>query len=152
MYDVWGQKLGKSISHSDLRCIHIECKYATAFSQLKYGTKNDWLREPRNPRCNIQLQTSFFKPEDCFKYQVLDCVKNTRIVNVLQFWLYYIRKMVQFRRWIWFKNRLHRCFMECRKAVVIPGYPLGGYGQILIETATHSFSVLQYLQKLYKTA
>ena len=34
----------------------------------------DWLCEPWDPQCNIQLQTSFFKPQNSFTYPVLDCV------------------------------------------------------------------------------
>ncbi len=32
------------------------------------------MHKPRDPRCNIQLQTSFFKPKDSFMYPILDCV------------------------------------------------------------------------------
>ncbi len=31
---------------------------------------NDWLHEPRDPHCNIQLQTSFVKPKDSFMYPI----------------------------------------------------------------------------------
>ncbi len=41
---------------------------------IHFSSYTDWLREPRDPRCNIQLQTSFFKSKDSFTYPVLDCV------------------------------------------------------------------------------
>ncbi len=31
-------------------------------------SQTDWLHEPRDPRCNTQLPTSFFKPKDSFLY------------------------------------------------------------------------------------
>ncbi len=34
----------------------------------------DWLHEPRDPHCNMQLQTSLFKPKGSFMYPILDCV------------------------------------------------------------------------------
>ncbi len=34
----------------------------------------DWLREPRAPPCNIQLQTSFLKCKSSFKNPILECV------------------------------------------------------------------------------
>ena len=42
----------------------------------------DWLHEQRDPPCNIQLQTSIFKPKDCFKYQVLWVTLVSRIVCI----------------------------------------------------------------------
>ncbi len=47
----------------------------TLFKTFKYKVHpKDWLREPRDPRCNIQLQTSFVKPKDSFMYPILECV------------------------------------------------------------------------------
>ncbi len=47
----------------------------------------DWLHEPLDPHCNIQLQTSFFKPKDSFKYQVVNCVPHTEPLSYLHIWM-----------------------------------------------------------------
>ncbi len=66
----------ESSSHGEL-----QGKVANAISDFRdigdrIGKIRDWLHEPRDPRCNTQLQSSFFKPKDSFMYPILDCVGN----------------------------------------------------------------------------
>ncbi len=61
----------------------IQCFVCGSLWPLSSTNCNDWLHEPRDPPCNIQLQTSFFKPKDSFTYPVLHSTRKVSIHFVI---------------------------------------------------------------------
>ncbi len=69
---ITGEIMAK-IAHPVFHTYYYQYAEDVIYDQLQ---KKDRLHGPRDPRCNVKLQTSFFKPKDSFMYLILESSLN----------------------------------------------------------------------------